>query len=111
MSRSVTKRYVRQAAWRKRNPWARYVEFARRRCACTDEKQWYPHYGAKGIECTLTGVQLKEIWIRDRADKLARASLDRINSMYNYANWNVRFIEFNLNSRLPHIPPPEPEFT
>lgn len=94
------------------------MEYARRRCKCTDEKQWYPFYGAKGIECFLTGKQLEEIWHRDKAHLLKRPSLDRKNSMYNYVNWNVRFIEFNLNSRLawdpsyrPDAVEPIPEFT
>lgn len=90
----------RKAKHRLTHPWTRFVEFARRRVKCTDEKQWYPYYGAKGIECSLRAAELEEIWKRDKAHLLKRPSLDRINSMYNYANWNVRFIEFELNSRL-----------
>ena len=89
-----------QDEWRKRNPWARYVEWARRRVKCTDEKQWYPYYGAKKIECHLTAKQLEEIWKRDNAHLLKKPSLDRRNSCYSYTNWNVRFIEFDHNARL-----------
>jgi hypothetical protein len=90
----------RQSAWRKRNPWARFVELARRRCACTDREGNYPYYGAKGIKVHLNAKQLEEIWLRDNAATLKRPSLDRKNSAFDYANWNVRFIEFNHNSRL-----------
>ena len=48
------------AAWRKRNPHYRFVEWARRRCADDDpESRWYKHYFAKGIKCHLTVEQVK----------------------------------------------------
>jgi hypothetical protein len=106
---------TRQAEWRKRNPWARFVEWARRRC--TDiRKPDYKYYGGRGIQCHLKAEQLKEIWYRDEAWKLERASLDRKNPDFDYANWNVRFIEFHANviaSRGVTLPWPEvaPEFT
>jgi hypothetical protein len=90
----------RRIRWKRLNPWARYVEYARRRVGCTDPQAWYPFYGAKGIKCHLDAKQLEEIWTRDEAWKLKRPSLDRRDPRYDYANWNVRFIEFNLNSRL-----------
>lgn len=90
----------RQRAWKQRNPWARYVEFARRRVLCTDPERWWPNYGARGIRCHLTAGQLREVWERDRAWELVKPSLDRRDPRYDYANWNVRFIEFNLNSRM-----------
>ena len=102
---------TRQAAYKKRKPWVRFVEYARRRVGCTDPEGWYPYYGAKGIECHLTAKQLEEIWMRDDAVKLDRASLDRKDSSFDYANWNVRFIEFNLNSRMAWDKNAKPEFT
>lgn len=89
-----------KAEWRLRNPWARFVEWARRRCNDTTSKRWWPYYGAKGITCHLTAAELKEIWERDGAAKMKRASLDRKNPEWNYTNWNCRFLEFKLNSRL-----------
>lgn len=38
--------------------------------------------------------------MRDEAWRLTRPSLDRKESRFPYANWNVRFIEFNHNSML-----------
>lgn len=90
----------RRAAWKRSHPWVRYVEWARRRCACKDPNKWWPFYGAKDIRVTLTGKQLEEIWVRDKAADLKKPSLDRINPAYDYANWNVRFIEFNKNARM-----------
>ena len=114
-------KYDKRAAWRKRNPWARYVEWARRRCNDSDPKSRnYPHYFAKGITCDLTARQLKAIWERDQAHLLKKPSLDRIRSWDNYTLFNVRFIEFALNVRMawdPSAAPktavtgPAPEFT
>lgn len=92
--------YKRQANWRGRNPWARFVEWARRRVRCTDPHKWFPYYGAKGIEVKLTAKDLEKIWKRDKANKLKRPSLDRIDPAGHYEPKNVRFIEFDLNSRL-----------
>ncbi len=101
----MKKKYDKRAAWRKRNPWSRYVEWARRRCNDSDpESKNYPHYFAKGITCDLTARQLKAIWERDQAHLLKRPSLDRIRSNEGYTMFNVRIIEFNLNVRAPHAP-------
>lgn len=101
----------------------RFVRYCRRRCSDTDPKRWWPHYGAKGIRAPITGEQLEEIWLRDNAAALRKPSLDRKDSNFDYANWNVRFIEFDTNAKLAwlkgnnfmagRIPPPEtvPEFT
>lgn len=78
---------------------------------CTDPNRWYPNYGAKGITCDLTSATLKVIWMRDEAWKLKKPSLDRIDSSGNYTLSNVRFIEFNLNSRMAWDPNARAEFT
>ena len=90
----------RQVRWRERNPWARLVEHARRRCGDSDpEGKWYPYYFAKGIRVELTAAQLRAVWGRDGADKLKRPSLDRIDESRNYTIDNVRIVEFDWNSR------------
>jgi hypothetical protein len=90
---------TRQERWKRLHPWARYVEFARRRCACTDPEKWWPHYGAKGIQCFLTAQDLEIIWSRDGAERMRKPSLDRIDSTGHYEPSNVRFVEFTWNSR------------
>lgn len=97
----MKKKYDKRAAWRKRNPWSRYVEWARRRCNDSDpESRNFPNYFAKGITCDLTARELKAVWERDRAHLLKKPSLDRIDSMRGYTMFNVRFIEFALNVRM-----------
>lgn len=100
-----------QAQYKKRKPWVRFVEFARRRC--NDLGDNYKTYGAKGIKCHLTAADLELIWHRDNAVALKRPSLDRIDSNKDYEIGNVRFIEFNLNARMAWDPNAsvEPEFT
>lgn len=94
-------RYQRQSRWRARNPWARHVEWARRRC--TDKKKKdYQFYGAKGIKVRLTGKEAAKLWERDGAAAMVKPSLDRKNSIIDYTFDNCRFIEHALNSRLPH---------
>ena len=97
----MRKKEDRRSRWKRLNPWARYVEFARRRCSPKkDSEKWHKFYSDKGVECHLTAEQLKEVWMRDEAWKLRRPSLDRKDSRFNYCNWNVRFIEFNHNSMI-----------
>jgi len=102
VSRSRTSvRYIRQAAWRERNPWARHVEWARRRCTDPKSKAW-PSHGAKGIQVFLSAADAKVLWERDGAASMKKPSLDRRESDKHYCVHNSRFIEFLLNSRLPH---------
>lgn len=114
---TLKKKYDKRAAWRKRNPWARYCEWARRRCNDSDpESKNYPHYYAKGITCDLTARELKAVWERDNAHLLKKPSLDRIDPERGYTMFNVRFIEFALNVRMSWdktaaVTVPAPEFT
>ena len=71
--RKDRKELDRRAAWKRSHPWVRFVEYARRRCACLDPEKWWPNYGAKGIKCSLTGKDLAAIWERDGAANSKRA--------------------------------------
>lgn len=95
------KKFDKRAEWRKRNPWARYVEYARRRCTDPEHRS-YPSHGAKGIKVFLDADAAAVLWKRDKADLLKKPSLDRIQSDKHYCVHNCRFIEHDLNSRLPH---------
>ena len=93
----------RQALYKKRKPWVRFVEWARRRCNDLDpEGPNYWTYAAKGIICKLTAADLEAVWKANNAHLLKRPSLDRIEPDGHYTRDNVRFIEFNLNVRMPH---------
>lgn len=90
----------RRSRWKKLHPWARYVEYARRRCGDSNPKgPWYANYYAKGIKVNLIAKDLESIWHRDGAANMKWPSLDRINEDGDYTPDNVRFIEFKLNAR------------
>ncbi len=93
----------RQAAYKKRKPWVRLLEFARRRCNDQDpESKNYAHYFEKGIECHLTLGELEVIWKRDNAHLLTRPSLDRKDANEHYTYENCRVVEWLINVQLPH---------
>ena len=60
-----------QARYRKKhyanNPWARAWKNAWNRCKYKKNRS-YPSYGGRGIKLNIEIVDLKEIWIRDKAD-------------------------------------------
>ena len=95
-------RYSRQLAWRKRNLWIRYLEYARRRCTDPNHES-YPCYGGKGVRVLLAGEEIKVLWDRDCAAGMCKPSLDHIDSAGDYTFANCRFIEHRLNSRLAYV--------
>ncbi len=99
MARKKKRVETRQDRWRKARPWARLVEWARRRCNDKASK-WYPYYGARGITCMINAADVKVAWDRDGGGQLKRPSLDRIESSKGYTPGNIRVIEFNCNARM-----------
>jgi hypothetical protein len=95
-------KYTRQSAWRERNPWARLVEWARRRCngkhTRADTRKRYA-----GVECTITADQAHVRWDEANAGAMSKPTLDRKDSTKGYTFENCRVIEHSLNSRLPHV--------
>lgn len=98
-----TKTESKQARWRRLNPWARHVEFARRRCSDPAHKSWKSH-GGKGIKVYLTATSAKILWERDNAAAMKKPSLDRVDPTKDYTLENCRFLEHGINSQLPHDP-------
>lgn len=90
---------TRQARYKLRKPWVRYVEWARRRCKATDPHH-RPNYLDKGVVCTLDAAQAEILWKRDGAASMKKPTLDRILSRNGepYSFENCRFVEHIFNS-------------
>jgi hypothetical protein len=83
-------------------PWENHYYSAQQRCT-NPKVASYKAYGGRGIKFLLTMDQMKQIWIRDCAEKLHYPCIDRINGKGNYEASNVRFIESRDNARRPRI--------
>ena len=75
-------------------PWLNHYFKARQRCNDENDKYYY----GKGIRFLLTLDEVKQLWFRDKAYELKKASIDRIENLKNYELSNCRFIEFGENS-------------
>lgn len=91
------KEYLAHRIYIENNPWLPALYNARKRCTNPNDKRYYC-YGARGIKCTLTVKQIKELWLRDKASDMVCPSIDRENVNKNYTFSNCRFIEFKINS-------------
>ena len=60
-------------------------------------------YYKNGIKCLITKEELKNLWFRDKAFKMKKPSIDRINNKGNYKFYNCRYIEFSQNARLGNL--------
>lgn len=84
-------------AYRIRCPWIKSYIRAKERCLAKYSNR-YHLYGGRGIKFLLTVDEIKTLWIRDRADLMKMASIDRKNPDGDYEFKNCRFIEQRLNS-------------
>ena len=90
-----------QKIWHKENPWAHHCYSAKTRCTNPNVKD-YSRYGGKGIKFLMTVSDFRYLWLRDRAYKMEKPSIDRKNGKGNYTLKNCRFIENFLNNSLAH---------
>lgn len=79
-----------------KNPWYRHWQSAKQRCN-NPKASSYEYYGGRGIRCLLTQEEIAFLWFRDKAAKLRRPSLDKIDSDMDYTVANCRFIELSEN--------------
>lgn len=91
-------RYESNKKYRETHPWHRYYENAKQRCLNKNHKR-YMYYGGKGIKLEITPYEIKQLWFRDNAKDMRKASIDRINPDGNYTFSNCRFIEFKENMK------------
>jgi hypothetical protein len=77
-------------------PWRKHFYSARRRCENSQASD-YKFYGQKGIKFLLNENEVKKIWERNKAYKLDKPSIDRIDSRGNYTFDNCQFIEMDIN--------------
>ena len=85
-----------------REPWKETFKNIRTRCENTKHTS-YKKYGAKGIKNNITIEELKELWYRDNAGSMEKASIDRIEHDEDYTFGNCRYIEYSENSKKLHL--------
>lgn len=90
------KRDKRTKNYRKKCPWIRFYTNAKQRCT-NPKNPSYKYYGAKGAKFELTLEQVKELYLRDKAGKMERPSLDREVPNLGYTFSNCKFIELSAN--------------
>lgn len=76
--------------WHKRNPWRRAYDGAKHRCS-------KGKYASRGIRLKMSIEDFEYLWFRDKAYRMEKPSIDRINSKGDYTLDNCRFIELYLN--------------
>jgi len=79
------------------HPWVRFYTNAKQRCT-NPKHPSYKHYGAKGVQFNLSVDEIKQLWMRDKADLLSNPSIDRIDASLDYTYNNCRFVERWLNT-------------
>lgn len=89
-------KYAAQKRWRERNPWARYLTWARDRCKRASN-ELFKAYGDKGIQCRLSLADVKFMWYRDGAAQMTKPSIDREKADLDYTLDNCCFMELADN--------------
>lgn len=70
----------------------------KQRCFNQNNKS-FKWYGKRRIGCLLTVEDVITLWYRDKAWRLTKPSIDRINNNGHYVFGNCRFIELSENSK------------
>jgi len=93
--RENSKKYKQQT--KKNAPWRITFSDIKQRCNNPNNTR-HDEYGGRGIKCLITKEELKDLWFRDKAWRLTKASIDRIDNNGNYTYDNCQFIEMIENS-------------
>jgi len=86
-----------QRRCKEKYPWKFVFVGIKQRCTNPNNNR-FQDYGGRGIKCLITEAEVKELWFRDKAYLMKRASIDRKDNDGNYTFENCRFIEFGENS-------------
>lgn len=78
-------------------PWIKTLHYIRARCNNPNHNN-YKKYGAKGIKCLITKEELKVLWFRDKAHKMKKPSIDRLDPEDHYRFNNCQYLEHKENS-------------
>lgn len=76
-----------------RDPWQKTYKRIYNRCKYSDSY----HARYRNMEMTITPMQLKSLWFRDKADLMEQPSIDRIDSSLGYHLDNCRYLELEEN--------------
>lgn len=81
-------------------PWFMTLSRIRTRCLNKSASNYriYKNYGGRGIKCLITADELKRLWFRDKAYKMKRPSIDRIDNDGHYTFDNCQYLELSENS-------------
>ena len=79
--------------YKNKSPWLIHYHCAMFRCSPKGA------YYKKGRKVLMSVDDFKKLWFRDKAWKLSRPTVDRIDNNGNYTYDNCRFIELSENSR------------
>ena len=84
--------------WYLNHLWASHYKNAKQRCNNLTHIS-FPYYGGKGIKLLMSIDDFKYLWFKDKAYKLKRPSIDRIDNSGNYELSNCKFIELHENQK------------
>ena len=83
---------------RRHLPWQQAFKNIYNRCSRKWDSRW-KNYGAVGIKCRISAVQLKKLFFKDKAYLMKQPSIDRKDSLKDYTIGNCEWIEFEENRK------------
>lgn len=79
--------------------WEKTLIYIKARCN-SKAINTYKYYKVRNIKCLITKKELKWLWFRDKAYKMKKPSIHRLNSYKDYTYENCCYIEFGKHGQL-----------